>query len=45
MGEDDGLGHAVLMSKSAGVLSRRPSVFDAAAPLLPGFERAAGFQF
>jgi protein-L-isoaspartate(D-aspartate) O-methyltransferase len=44
MGEGNGLGHAVLMSKSGSVLSRRP-VFDAAAPLLPGFERAASFQF
>jgi hypothetical protein len=32
------------MSKSGGVLSRRP-VFDAASPLLPGFERAPSFQF
>jgi protein-L-isoaspartate(D-aspartate) O-methyltransferase len=46
MGEEgNGVGHAVLMSKSAGVLSRRPPVFDATAPLLPGFERAPSFQF
>jgi protein-L-isoaspartate(D-aspartate) O-methyltransferase len=46
MGEEgNGVGHAVLMSKSAGVLSRRPPVFDAAAPLLPGYERAPSFQF
>jgi protein-L-isoaspartate(D-aspartate) O-methyltransferase len=46
MGKDgNGVGHAVLMSKSAGVLSRRPPVFDAAAPLLPGFERSPSFQF
>jgi protein-L-isoaspartate(D-aspartate) O-methyltransferase len=44
MGEGNGVGHAVLMSKSGGVLSRRP-IFDAAAPLLPGFARAPSFQF
>jgi protein-L-isoaspartate(D-aspartate) O-methyltransferase len=39
-----GMGRAVLMTRTAGVLSHRP-MFDAAAPLLPGFERAPSFQF
>jgi protein-L-isoaspartate(D-aspartate) O-methyltransferase len=39
-----GMGQGVLMTRAEGVLSRRP-VFDAAAPLLPGFEPAPSFVF
>lgn len=39
-----GLGEAVLMTRADGVLSSRP-VFDAAIPVLPGFERSASFVF
>lgn len=39
-----GMGHATLMTRIQGTLSRRP-LFDAAAPLLPGFAPAPGFVF
>ena len=39
-----GFSRAVLLRKSGEVVSRRVA-FDAAAPALPGFERAAGFVF
>ena len=39
-----GLGEATLMTRAEGVVSGRP-VFDAAIPILPGFERAASFVF
>ena len=38
-----GVGQATLMQRSGGVSSR--VLFDAAVPLLPGFERAPGFVF
>jgi protein-L-isoaspartate(D-aspartate) O-methyltransferase len=38
------MGRAVVMTRSSGVLSRRP-VFDAAVPPLPGLERAPSFVF
>lgn len=38
------LGHAVLMTRSEGVLSQRP-IFDAGTMKLPGFEPAPGFVF
>lgn len=37
-------GQAVLFEKRGGVVSRR-ALFDAATPLLPGFEPVPGFQF
>src|SRR5579863_517402 len=39
-----GMGEAVLMTRAEGALSSRP-VFDAAVPLLPGFELAPSFVF
>jgi protein-L-isoaspartate(D-aspartate) O-methyltransferase len=44
VGDEDGMGRAVLMTRSNGVLSRRP-VFDAGVPALPGLERAPSFVF
>ena len=44
LGDAGGMGRAVLMTRSGGVLSRRP-VFDAAVPALPGLERAPSFVF
>lgn len=44
MQERGGMGQAVLMTRINGVLSRRPA-FDAAIPLLPGFQREASFVF
>ena len=44
LGDAGGMGRAVLMTRSSGVLSRRP-VFDAAVPALPGLERAPSFVF
>lgn len=44
MRDGSAMGQAVLMSRIAGGLSWRP-VFDAAVPLLPGFERAPSFRF
>jgi len=40
----DGVGRATLFMRTAGVVSGRP-VFDAATPLLPGFEKQPGFVF
>jgi protein-L-isoaspartate(D-aspartate) O-methyltransferase len=42
--EPDNVGRAMLMTRTKGVLSRRPT-FDAAVPLLPGFQRAPSFVF
>lgn len=42
--EGGGVGRATLMTHVQGVLSRRP-LFDAAAPLLPGFAPAPSFVF
>ncbi len=42
--EAPGLGRATLMENHAGILSQR-ALFDAGTPLLPGFEKAAGFVF
>lgn len=39
-----GVGRGVLVSRRGGVNSRRV-IFDAATPLLPGFERTVGFEF
>ncbi len=39
-----GMGHGVLMTRAAGVLSQR-AVFDAGTPFLPGFAHAPGFVF
>jgi len=39
-----GVGRAVLATRIGDILSRRPS-FDAASPLLPGFEPAPSFVF
>lgn len=39
-----GMGQGILMTRVDGVLSRRP-VFDAVAPLLPGFKAAPSFVF
>jgi protein-L-isoaspartate(D-aspartate) O-methyltransferase len=44
LGDGNGTGRAVLMTRTNGVISRRP-VFDAALPPLPGFERAPSFVF
>lgn len=44
MGDGNGMGRGVLMTRNAGVLSQRP-VFDAAVPALPGLERAPSFVF
>jgi protein-L-isoaspartate(D-aspartate) O-methyltransferase len=41
---EDGVGQATLMTRIAGGLSRRP-LFDAAAPVLPGFQRQPSFVF
>ena len=41
---ENGMGSAMVMTQSGGVLSRRPS-FDAAAPLLPGFQTTPSFVF
>jgi protein-L-isoaspartate(D-aspartate) O-methyltransferase len=38
------VGRAMLMTRADGVLSRRP-LFDAACPMLPGFEAAPRFVF
>jgi protein-L-isoaspartate(D-aspartate) O-methyltransferase len=40
----DGVGDAVILRKTAGLISRRV-LFDAAVPLLPGFERKPSFTF
>ncbi len=40
----DGVGRATLFIRTAGVVSGRP-VFDAATPMLPGFEKQPGFVF
>lgn len=42
--EDAGLGHATLMQRNGGVVSSR-ILFDASAPMLPGFEIEPGFVF
>lgn len=42
--QDDGVGHATLIERRGGVLARRV-LFDANVPLLPGFEKSAGFVF
>lgn len=42
--ERAGMGQAVLMTRINGVVSRR-AAFDAAVPLLPGFQREASFVF
>jgi len=42
--EGGGVGHAVLIKKMLGALSRRV-LFDAATPFLPGFEPAESFVF
>lgn len=42
--DKDGLGRATLMRKDEGVVSGRV-LFDAATPVLPGFERKDGFVF
>ena len=39
-----GIGRATLFTRQGGVLSHRV-IFDAATPLLPGFERAESFEF
>jgi protein-L-isoaspartate(D-aspartate) O-methyltransferase len=44
LGDGAGMSRAVLMTRSNGVLSRRPA-FDAAVAALPGFERAPSFIF
>jgi len=44
LGDEGGMGRAVLMTRSSGLLSRRP-VFDAGVPALPGLERAPSFVF
>ncbi|HKW53047.1 MAG TPA: protein-L-isoaspartate O-methyltransferase, partial [Stellaceae bacterium] len=44
VGDEGGMGRAVLMTRRNGVLSRRP-VFDAGVPALPGLERAPSFVF
>jgi protein-L-isoaspartate(D-aspartate) O-methyltransferase len=44
VGDAGDMGRAVVMTRSSGVLSRRP-VFDAAVPPLPGLERAPNFVF
>jgi protein-L-isoaspartate(D-aspartate) O-methyltransferase len=44
VGDAGDMGRAVVMTRSSGVLSRRP-VFDAAVPPLPGLERAPSFVF
>jgi protein-L-isoaspartate(D-aspartate) O-methyltransferase len=44
MKDGAGMGVAMAMIRVKGVLSRRP-IFDAAAPSLPGFERAPQFVF
>ena len=41
---DGGLGHGTLFTRHGEAVSRRP-VFDAATPLLPGFEKAPSFTF
>ncbi len=38
------VGRAVLMARTNGVMAQRP-IFDAAVPLLPGFQRAPSFVF
>ncbi|WP_421709784.1 protein-L-isoaspartate O-methyltransferase family protein [Algihabitans sp.] len=42
--DQDGIGRAMLMRKDEGVVSGRV-LFDAATPVLPGFERKSGFVF
>ena len=42
--EEGGMGRAVLMGSAGGVLSRR-ACFDAAVPLLPGFQAEPSFVF
>lgn len=44
LGDGSGIGRAVLMTRTDGMLSQRP-VFDAAVPALPGLERAPSFVF
>jgi protein-L-isoaspartate(D-aspartate) O-methyltransferase len=44
LGDGSGMGRAVLMTRTNGMLSQRP-VFDAAVPALPGLERAPSFVF
>ncbi len=44
MQEGRGMGRATLMTRINGILSRRPA-FDAAVPLLPGFQRQPSFVF
>ena len=44
LGDGNGVGRGVLMTRTNGVLSRRP-IFDAAVPALPGLERAPSFVF
>jgi protein-L-isoaspartate(D-aspartate) O-methyltransferase len=39
-----GMGHATLVTRIGGRLAERP-VFDAALPLLPGFQPQPGFVF
>ena len=41
---DSGVGRATLTTRTGGVLARRV-IFDAATPLLPGFEPKPGFVF
>jgi protein-L-isoaspartate(D-aspartate) O-methyltransferase len=41
---ESGVGRAMLLLKSGGVVSGRP-LFDAATPLLPGFQKEMGFVF
>ncbi len=42
--EGESIGQAMLMTRTAGILSHRP-IFDAATPLLPGFQAAPSFVF
>jgi protein-L-isoaspartate(D-aspartate) O-methyltransferase len=42
--EENGMGRATVMTRRGGTLSRRAS-FDAAVPLLPGFQTAPSFVF
>ena len=41
---ENGVGRATLYTRQGGVLSHRV-IFDAATPLLPGFERVERFEF
>jgi protein-L-isoaspartate(D-aspartate) O-methyltransferase len=40
----DGIGRAMLMRRAGGLLTRRV-IFDAAVPLLPGFQPKPAFVF